>query len=513
MYRPPRGFVILASFVISASIAAPLASSEQAYLHIVPRTDAERARIEAVTRPTEDFSKPEPFEARPAGAATSTKRLNADAFSHFSPSLPFARELDFNVGNGLFRKLWVSAPSSTLASDGLGPLFNSRACQHCHLKDGRGHPPTGVGASAESFAMKISVPAERAALRAELAGYMDYTPTAPHPVYGGQLQDRGIQGQAAEGRVEIRYEEVEVPLSGGEVAHLRRPTYTIADPGYGPLGEETNLSPRVAPQMIGLGLLEAIPEADILAGADPDDADGDGISGKPQIAWSTEWGAARVGRFGHKAGKATIHEQAAAAFAADMGISSSLHPEGWGDCTAMETACREARHGGDERDGGMEIGEEGLEMVTFYSRNLAVPARRDPDAPEVLRGKRIFYEIGCTACHRPKFVTNRLVDQPAQSFQLIWPYTDLLLHDMGEGLADGYPEGRATGSEWRTAPLWGIGLTQMVNGHDNFLHDGRARGLLEAVLWHGGEAKAARDAVTTMPKADRAALIRFLESL
>ncbi|QIE54734.1 thiol oxidoreductase [Pikeienuella piscinae] len=513
MHRPPRGIVILASFVVAASIAAPLAGGERAYLHIVPRTDAERARIEAVTRPTSDFSGPERFERLPAGAATSQKRLNADAYSHFSPSMPFARELDFKVGNGLFRKLWVSAPSSTLASDGLGPLFNARACQHCHLKDGRGHPPDAAAGDAVSFALKISVPVERAALRAELASYLDYAPTAPHPVYGGQVQDLGIQGQAAEGRVEVGYEEIEVPLSGGEVAHLRRPTYNVADPAYGPLGAAAALSPRVAPQMIGLGLLEAIPEADILAWADPDDSDGDGISGKPQIAWSTEWNAVRVGRFGYKAGKATIREQAAAAFAADLGISTPLHPEGWGDCTAAQTRCRKAPHGGDARDDGFEIGEEGLELVTFYSRNLAVPARRDVDDPEVLRGKRVFYETGCAACHRPKFVTDRLVDQPAQSFQLIWPYTDLLLHDMGEGLADGYPEGRATGREWRTAPLWGVGLTRTVNGHEYFLHDGRARGFLEAILWHGGEAQTARDAVTTMPKADRAALIRFLESL
>lgn len=359
MHRPPRGIVILASFVVAASIAAPLAGGERAYLHIVPRTDAERARIEAVTRPTSDFSGPERFERLPAGAATSQKRLNADAYSHFSPSMPFARELDFKVGNGLFRKLWVSAPSSTLASDGLGPLFNARACQHCHLKDGRGHPPDAAAGDAVSFALKISVPVERAALRAELASYLDYAPTAPHPVYGGQVQDLGIQGQAAEGRVEVGYEEIEVPLSGGEVAHLRRPTYNVADPAYGPLGAAAALSPRVAPQMIGLGLLEAIPEADILAWADPDDSDGDGISGKPQIAWSTEWNAVRVGRFGYKAGKATIREQAAAAFAADLGISTPLHPEGWGTArrrrhvavrrltaaTRVTTASRSVRRG------------------------------------------------------------------------------------------------------------------------------------------------------------------------
>ena len=154
-----------------------------------------------------------------------------------------------------------------------------------------------------------------------------------------------------------------------------------------------------------------------------------------------------------------------------------------------------------------------MDLVTFYSRNLAVPARRDVGAPEVLRGKAVFHEVGCTSCHQPKFVTERLEDQPEQSFQLIWPYSDMLLHDMGEGLADHRPEGAASGSEWRTPPLWGIGLTETVSDHTFFLHDGRARNLLEAVLWHGGEAEASQQAVVQMNAEDRDALIAFLESL
>jgi CxxC motif-containing protein (DUF1111 family) len=218
------------------------------------------------------------------------------------------------------------------------------------------------------------------------------------------------------------------------------------------------------------------------------------------------------GRFGWKAGEATIRDQSAAAFASDIGISSPLLPAGWGDCSVAQSTCRAAPHGdGDAR--GTEIDETGLDLVTFYSRNLGVPARRDLDVPEVLNGKRVFHEAGCPACHVPKYVTARLDNQPEQSFQLIWPYTDLLLHDMGEGLADHRPEGRATGREWRTPPLWGIGLTPQVNGHSQYLHDGRARSLLEAVLWHGGEAEAARDHVIGLAPSDRADLIRFLESL
>jgi CxxC motif-containing protein (DUF1111 family) len=271
------------------------------------------------------------------------------------------------------------------------------------------------------------------------------------------------------------------------------------------------ISPRVTPQMIGLGLLEAIPAADILAHADPDDADGDGISGRPNIVISDQFGVPMLGRFGLKAGKPSIREQSAAAFSGDMGLATVLHPEGWGDCTEAQGVCRAAPDGASAE--APEVGAEALDLVTFYARNLGVPARRDPGDPQVLAGKAAFYGAGCPACHVPKFVTGRLADQPAQSFQLIWPYTDLLLHDMGPGLADNRPEARATGREWRTAPLWGIGLTEQVAGTARFLHDGRARSLLEAVLWHGGEAQAARDAVAAMAAPDRAALIRFLESL
>jgi CxxC motif-containing protein (DUF1111 family) len=365
--------------------------------------------------------------------------------------------------------------------------------------------------------LRISVPAapeeEMSDIETFLLSLGDESPrTRPDPNYGGQIQDFAVQGHAAEGRMEITYEEREVALSGGESAHLRKPTYSVADPGYGPLHPEAMLSPRVAPQMIGLGLLEAIPAADILAHADPEDADGDGISGKPQIVWSFDHGAPMLGRFGWKAGSPTVREQSASAFAGDIGISNPLFTAPGGDCTEAQEICQAGPHGdGDDR--GWEIDAEGLDLVTFYSRNLGVPARRDLDDAEVLRGKQVFHETGCADCHVTKFVTHRLEDRPEQSFQLIWPHTDLLLHDMGPDLADNRPEGRADGQEWRTAPLWGIGLTEQVNGHTHFLHDGRARSLLEAILWHGGEAQPHRDRVVEMPPADRAALIRYLESL
>lgn len=222
-----------------------------------------------------------------------------------------------------------------------------------------------------------------------------------------------------------------------------------------------------------------------------------------------------MGRFGWKAGKANIVEQSAAAFSGDIGISSPVFPAPAGDCTAAQVACQSVLHGdGDVRT--FEVDNVGLDLTVFYTANLAVPSRGDVDDPEVLRGKAMFYQSGCVSCHTPKHVTARLDDEKftSQSFQLIWPYSDLLLHDMGPELSDNRPEGRATAQEWRTPPLWGIGLTGVVsNNQASYLHDGRARTLLEAILWHGGEGATARDAVVNMQTADREYLIKFLESL
>ena len=479
------------------------------HLTVIPRTAAEVARIAKVLAPPTDFTKPETFEAKPAGAATVRARTSADAFSDFSGNMSFERQSDFKLGNGLFTKTWVPAPSSTRASDGLGPLFNASGCQNCHLKDGRGHTPEPGSDSRVSMFLRLSIPG--GAVPSEIEGYLS---ALPEPVYGGQLQDLASEGQPAEGKMQISYAEVPVTLADGTVVSLRQPSYAVSDLGYGPLDPAVMLSPRVAPQMIGLGLLEAIPAADILAHQDADDADGDGISGRAQIVMSVEYGVPMLGRFGLKGGAPTVKEQSAGAFSGDMGLSTPLHPDPWGDCSAAEADCSTAPAGQEPgvRDG-LEVDSQSLDLVTFYARNLGVPERRNLADPAVLHGKQVFYDTGCQSCHSPKFVTNRLKDQPEQNFQLIWPYTDLLLHDMGPGLADNRPEGRATGSEWKTPPLWGIGLTQQVSGHSEFLHDGRARSLLEAILWHGGEAQAARDRVVSLPTADRDALIAFLGSL
>lgn len=479
------------------------------HLNVLPRTKAEAARVASVTALTTDFTIASPFEERSAGAATVRVRTNADAFSQPSKNISFEDELNFKVGNGLFRKLWVSSPSSTLASDGLGPLYNARSCQRCHVKDGRGHPPETHDTNSISMLLRVSIPSTDKDRIAQIEGYIT---TLPDPTYGTQLQDFAVQGHAAEYTLIVTYKDEKIALSEGDTANLRHPTYEVANLGYGQLHPNAMFSPRVAPQMIGLGLLEAIPAADIMALTDPVDTNGDGISGRANVVWSTEFKQPMLGRLGLKAGSPTVREQSAAAFAGDIGISSPLFPNGAGECTTAQSDCQTAIHG-DQDDRVTEIDAEVLDLVTFYSRNLAVPARRNVDDPEVLRGKEVFYKTGCTSCHQPSFVTHRLGDRAEQSFQLIWPYTDMLLHDMGEGLADNRPEARATGREWRTPPLWGIGLTEQVSDHTYFLHDGRARSLLEAILWHGGEAAVQQDRVIRMPKTNRDALIKFLESI
>ncbi|MEX0304593.1 MAG: di-heme oxidoredictase family protein [Leisingera sp.] len=503
---------LAAALAAAAPLAAlDLASQYQTEPHLspLPRTDAERARITAATAPAADFSQPEPFEDLPAGAATVRARSDDEAFSQHSANLSFEQELEFKLGNGLFKKIWVFSPASTKASDGLGPLYNARSCQRCHLKDGRGHVPEQPDYASTTMFLRLSTPGP---VPPELQEITDYIGTAPDPNYGAQLQDFSAPGIAPEYKLQVTYKEFEVALNGGETTTLRRPSYTAANLGYGPLAEGAMLSPRVAPPMIGLGLLEAIPTADILAYADEDDANGDGISGRANLVWSHEFNRIMLGRFGLKASTPTVHQQSAGAFSGDIGISTPLFPAHAGECTGLQTACQTAPHGGgDSRE--TEIDQPNMDLVTFYSRNLGVPARRNTAAPKVLRGKQVFYDTGCTSCHVPKYVTHRLENRPEHSFQLIWPYSDLLLHDMGEGLADHRPEARATGREWRTAPLWGIGLTQQVSPRATFLHDGRARTLLEAILWHGGEAEAARDNVVELEPADRAALITFLESL
>ncbi len=456
----------------------------------------------------------EPGEDMPGGTATTDRALTTrDAFSQSSAGIGLAGEANFKVGNAIFRRFWVSSPSSNEASDGLGPLYNARGCQNCHLKDGRGRPPAAnwPEETAVSLFLRLSIPPQTNEQKEALAKHR--INAVADPVYGGQLQNIAIQGHRPEGQMHITYANQPVTLGDGTTVNLRKPAYKVVQLGYGALHPDVMMSPRIAPQMIGVGLLEGIPEDAIRALSDPDDKDGDGISGRPNQVYSQTKKEIVVGRFGWKAGNPDVRQQSSDAFFNDMGLSTTLNQPGYGDCTAAQEQCRKAPDGASDLSDNAEVSDQFLDLVTFYARNLAVPKRSGAKSPTVLKGKATFSAIGCAKCHHPSFKTGEVEEQPHLSNQTIWPYTDLLLHDMGEGLADGRPEGVANGREWRTPPLWGIGLTKQVSGHEFLLHDGRARGVEEAILWHGGEAKAARDQYAALPKAEREALIAFVKSL
>lgn len=464
-------------------------------LHTLLRTASEIDKVARVTSPTTEFSMPELFEARPGGLATHTGSADFLSLSQPNPAFSDDDQFTFVLGEALFDKLWVQSPSSTRASDGLGPLYNARSCAACHIENGRGLPPDGSHDAFPGLVLHISTPENTAV-----------------PGFGWQLQDIAVTGMAAEGQLTLTYATEAVELPGGETVDMHSPRYGIENT-WRPFPDGTRISPRIAPPLIGLGLLAAIPEADILAHADPLDRDGDGISGRANFVTDPATEAHALGRFGWKANHATVRAQTAAALAQDVGISSPLRADPWGDCTPEQTLCRTALHGDDDIRDGYEIDSDALDVLTHYTAGIAVPPRRDLDDPDVLSGKRLFYTTGCTSCHVPKFVTARTDPAGPTSFQLIWPYSDMLLHDMGPGLADNRPDGLAWGQEWRTPPLWGIGLTALITGQHSYLHDGRAKSLAEAILWHGGEAQPARDRFADMSASDRAALIRFLESL
>jgi len=485
------------------------------YLSTTPHSTASSTEAgtsdATIIRPTTQFSQAEKYEELPAGALTHHKKINHDAFSHPSANMSFERKLNFTVGDALFKKIWVSSPSSTQASDGLGPLFNARACQRCHIKDGRGHPPANNNDNRISMLIRLAIPPQNKEQQEALA--KGAIAQIPDPIYGGQLQDHSVIGIHAEGEFTIHYTEKTLSLNGGETIQLRHPHYQLKHLHYGKPHQQVMLSPRIAPQMIGLGLLEAISAQDIEQQADPDDKDNDGISGKVQRVWSRESQQLMIGRFGHKAGQPTLNQQNQAAFNGDIGLSTPLFPNASGECTTHQTLCLSLPNGNSKQYSNLEADEQITDLVLHYTRNLAVPARRNVNNADVLAGKRLFYNSGCIDCHTPKYITPRKTNQPEQARQLIWPYTDLLLHDMGEGLADNSPEGRANGREWRTPPLWGIGLTPTINKHSFYLHDGRARNLLEAILWHGGEAKASQQYVINMSPIERKQLLQFVQSL
>jgi len=435
---------------------------------------------------------PDPREL--SGGAATVFDDSRHAFSLPVAGLSDTQKSSFAVGNSFFNLNWVAAPASPAARDGLGPLFNARSCSACHLHDGRSRPPEPGGAMSVML-LRVSVPGTNA-----------HGGPQPHPVYGGQIQGRALPGVPAEADVMVDFGPVRGAFADGEPFELRRPKYSLRNLGYGPAGTNLLMSPRVAPAVIGLGLLEAVPAEQLAALADPHDRDADGISGRLNQVWNVATQRHESGRFGWKAEQPSVRQQVAGAFNGDMGLTTSLFPAE--NHTAAQTAAVRQPSGGSP-----EVSEQILDNVAFYSRVLAVPARRGVDDPVVRRGEELFRSARCAACHREQLATGEVPGLPQLSRQTIRPYTDLLLHDLGEGLADGRPAFAADGREWRTPPLWGVGLVPKVNGHTFLLHDGRARNFAEAILWHGGEAEQSREAFRQMPRADRAALVKFLESL
>jgi CxxC motif-containing protein (DUF1111 family) len=429
-----------------------------------------------------------------SGGAATVINSSANAFALGIPTLDRADRRAFAVGNSFFNDNWVTAPASTEGRDGLGPLFNAQSCSSCHFRDGRAQPPKDADDPERGLLFRLSVPAPEGHEGALL-----------DPVYGGQLQDRSIAGVPAEGSVRITTREIPGRFEDGTKYTLLAPSYEIVDPAYGPLPADLQISPRIAPAVFGVGLLEAVPERVIMGNADPTDKNDDGISGKANRVFDVRTKRTALGRFGWKANVPTVEQQNASAFNGDIGITSSLFTED--GCSETEAACRKAPSGGDP-----EVDDQKLGRVTFYTRTLAVPARRQVKDAKVRSGEQLFREASCSSCHLPTLRTGDS-DIEALADQTIHPFTDLLLHDMGTGLSDGRPDALASPSEWRTAPLWGIGLVDTVNGHTRFLHDGRARNLVEAILWHDGEAKASKERFKRMSREDRAAIVAYLESL
>ena len=386
-----------------------------------------------------------------------------------------------------FGDQFVTSPA--LVNAGLGPLFNQNSCESCHLSNGRSPFPYS-SSDLEGFLIRLSIPGEG-----------DHGQPLGAPGYGGQLQTKAVYGKAAEAIVTWQEEVIEELYPDGKSIQLVKPVFHLEN-AYAIMGTDVMISPRMATPIIGLGLLEAIDANDLIALADPDDVDGDGISGRPNMVWDEVHQQVSIGRFGWKAGNPTLVQQTAGAYKEDMGITNPLFP--------VESSFGQSQ--GDSLVDDPEIDMEILKTTAFYAQSLGVPARRNSDDPNVKRGKELFTTLNCSGCHHSSYQTGNH-EFAFLSDQLIFPYTDLLLHDMGEGLADHRPEFLADGREWRTAPLWGIGLTHVVGAHTRFLHDGRARSIEEAIMWHGGEAQASREDFRSMSETDRKALISFLESL
>lgn len=422
-------------------------------------------------------------------AAGQTTVFNRTSSAYEQPSAGLNSE-DFDrhaEGDAAFEAVFVTAPAKV--NPGLGPLFNNSSCVGCHIRNGRGLPKKGqlLARVSQTEAKQIS----DSLINYHLEESIDIDNAPSVPGLGTQIQDLGVYGHAPEASVEIEWLKKNVNYGDGSSFSLRYPEAKITLPNNKALAKDVQVSLRIPSPVFGLGLLEAVKEEDILALADVEDKNQDSISGKPNQVWDVANKAIALGRFGWKANQPNLIQQTASAYVNDMGITNPLFPE---------------------KDGSMDIDRKTLEDAAFYAQTLSVPARDLMDDTQVKRGEKLFTQANCTGCHLPQLRTGDYFVKPLAN-QTIHPYTDLLLHDLGEGLADNRPDFQASGREWRTAPLWGIGLTQTVLPYSSYLHDGRAKTLEEAILWHGGEAELSKESFRKMNQSDRNSLVRFLKTL
>jgi CxxC motif-containing protein (DUF1111 family) len=417
----------------------------------------------------------------------------AGAFAQPAPLLDTAQRQRFDEARGAFVQKWV-VPFLPGGPWGLGPVANADACVACHAGNGRGLPPASEDEPIKSMLVRLSIP-----------GDGKNGAPRPEPNYGEQLNNLGVNDRVSEeGQVRLRWSERSVEFLDGDQVVLRRPQIQFVDLNYGPLARNTLTSLRIAPATLGMGLLDAVADSAITERAARQSELG--LNGRPNWVWDGLRHKAVLGRFGWKANQPNLAQQVAAAFHGDIGVTSAYFPEE--QCTKVQDSCAGMPPGARP-----ELLKHPFDGVMYYLRAGAVPARRNVSSPEVQRGEALFAAAGCAGCHAPELRTGDYPAFPALANQVIRPYSDLLLHDMGEDLADARPDFKASGRDWRTPPLWGLGLHAAVSGRVALLHDGRAASISEAILWHGGEAERARENFRAMPRADRAALLQFLQSL
>ena len=427
----------------------------------------------------------------------SVEAFTADnAFGRAIPELSSTEIAFFGVGNAMFDQSWVSAPASTTSRDGLGPIFNARACSACHLNDGRGKPLVTTGANSEGFLLRLS------------RGNSPTNGPIPHDIYGGQLQDASNLGIVKEADIQVDFIYSVGNYADGTTYRLRKPNYSIINENYGAI-QDVEISPRVGQHLIGLGFIDALTEASILANADPDDLDGDGISGKANYVWNVKTRQLSIGKFGWKANQPTLDQQIAGAFNGDMGLTTSIFPK---ENCPHGLDCSQLFNGINPGET-VEIPDTQFARISLYMAAISVPIRRNFKNEDVLKGKQHFKDLGCLSCHANNFTTGTNTILPQISNIDIKPFSDFLLHDMGDELADNRGDFLANGKEWRTQPLWGLGLIKLVNNHTFLLHDGRARTIEEAILWHGGEAAPAKEGFKQLTATERNELLQYLNSL